>query len=55
MSGTIKAMDTHERLLGSGRFDTENAGYAWMRRYVKRWPKRIWAVEGVNGAGRPLA
>jgi transposase len=26
-----------------------------MRRYAKAWPDRIWAVEGANGAGRPLA
>ncbi|RPF28551.1 transposase [Georgenia muralis] len=26
-----------------------------MRRYVKQWPTRLWAVEGANGAGRPLA
>ena len=26
-----------------------------MRGYVKTWPQRTWAVEGANGAGRPLA
>ena len=26
-----------------------------MRAYVKAWPERTWAVEGANGAGRPLA
>jgi transposase len=26
-----------------------------MRKYVKSWPDRVWAVEGSNGAGRPLA
>ena len=55
MSVTIEVVDPHERLLGSGRFDTTNAGYAAMQRYVKQWPDRIWAVEGANGAGRPLA
>jgi transposase len=55
MSVTIEVVDTHELLLGSGRFDTTNAGYAAMRRYVKQWPTRVWAVEGANGAGRPLA
>ena len=55
MSVTIEVVDTHERLLGSERFDTNNAGYADMRRYVKQWPTRLWAVEGANGAGRPLA
>ena len=45
----------HEQLLGSGRFATDQAGYAAMMRYVKQWPDRVWAVEGANGAGRPLA
>lgn len=26
-----------------------------MRTYVKAWPERLWAIEGANGAGRPLA
>jgi len=55
MSVTIEVVNTHERLLGTGRFDTTNAGYAAMQRYVKQWPERLWAVEGANGAGRPLA
>lgn len=55
MSVTIEVVDTHEKLLGSRRFDTTNAGYADMRRSVQQWPDRVWAVEGANGAGRPLA
>jgi transposase len=55
MSVTIEVVDTHEQLLGAGRFDTTNAGYAAMQRYVRQWPDRLWAVEGANGAGRPLA
>ena len=55
MSVTIEVVDTHERLLGSGKFATDKAGYAAMQRYVKQWPQRTWAVEGANGAGRPLA
>ena len=26
-----------------------------MRNYAKTWPDRVWAVEGANGVGRPLA
>jgi len=55
MSVTIEVVDTHEQLVGAGRFATDKAGYAAMRRYVKQWPDRLWAVEGANGAGRPLA
>ena len=53
MSATIEVVDTHEHLLGTGRFDTDNAGYAAMQRYVRQWPDRVWAIEGANGTGRP--
>lgn len=55
LSATIEVVDQQERLLGAGRFTTDQAGYAAMRRYAKSWPNRLWAVEGANGAGRPLA
>jgi transposase len=55
LSATIEVVDQHERLLESGRFTTDRAGYAAMRSYTKTWPQRVWAVEGSNGAGRPLA
>ncbi|HEU4540360.1 MAG TPA: IS110 family transposase, partial [Jiangellaceae bacterium] len=55
LSATIEVVDHHEELLGLGRFTTDRAGYAAMRRYAKSWPDRVWAVEGANGAGRPLA
>ena len=55
LSATIEVVDRAERLLGSGRFATDKAGYAAMRSHVKGWPDRVWAVEGANGAGRPLA
>jgi transposase len=55
LSPTIEVVDKQEHLLGSGRFNTNQAGYAAMRSYVKTWPNRVWAVEGANGAGRPLA
>ncbi|MCY7395282.1 MAG: IS110 family transposase [Nocardioides sp.] len=55
MSATIEVVDNNEQLLGTGRFDTDKAGYSEMQRFVKQWPDRTWAVEGANGAGRPLA
>ena len=55
LSATIEVVDEHEKLLGSGRFTTDQAGYTAMRAYAKTWPDRVWAVEGANGAGRPLA
>ncbi|MDQ3104123.1 MAG: IS110 family transposase [Actinomycetota bacterium] len=55
LSATIEVVDRAEQLLGSGRFLTDRAGYAAMRSYARAWPERVWAVEGANGAGRPLA
>ena len=55
LSATIEVVDAHETVLATGRFGTDKAGYATMRRAVSRWSERVWAVEGSNGAGRPLA
>jgi transposase len=55
LSATIEVVDGHEKLLGSGRFGTDQAGYTALRAYAKSWPERTWAIEGSNGAGRPLA
>jgi transposase len=55
LSATIEVVDERERVLAVGRFSTDRAGYAAMRKTVSRWPDRVWAVEGSNGAGRPLA
>jgi hypothetical protein len=55
LSVTIEVVDHRERILATGRFDTDKAGYAMMRKHVAAWPERVWAVEGSNGAGRPLA
>lgn len=55
LSATIEVVDDRERKLGQGRFATDRAGYAAMVKYARAWPDRVWAVEGANGAGRPLA
>ena len=55
LSATLEVVDPDERKLGQGRFVTDRAGYAAMLTYAKAWPARVWAVEGANGAGRPLA
>ena len=54
-SATLEVVDDKETVLATGRFTTDKAGYAAMRRYVASFPDRTWAVEGSNGAGRPLA
>ena len=55
LSATIEVVDHLEQMLGSGRFTTDRAGYSAMRNYAKSWSERVWAVEGANGVGRPLA
>jgi transposase len=55
LSATIEVVDDRETVLATGRFGTDKAGYAAMRKVVASWPDRTWAVEGSNGAGRPLA
>ena len=55
LSATIEVVDDREAVLATGRFGTDKTGYAAMRSRVKAWPERTWAVEGSNGAGRPLA
>ncbi|MCB0906156.1 MAG: IS110 family transposase [Nocardioidaceae bacterium] len=55
LSATIEVMDRHETVLATGRFGTDKVGYAAMRRHVAGYRDRTWAVEGSNGAGRPLA
>ena len=55
LSATIEVLDDSETVLATGRFGTDKDGYAAMRRRVASFPERVWAVEGSNGAGRPLA
>jgi transposase len=55
LSATIKVLDERERVLGGGRFGTDRDGYRQLLAAGRRWPDRVWAVEGCNGVGRPLA
>jgi transposase len=54
-SATIEVMDEHETVLDGARFATDAVGYRSMVTFVKRWPDRVWAVEGVNGIGHHIA
>ena len=54
-SATIEVMTADEAVLGGGRYGTDAAGLAAMLAAVRRWPERIWAVEGSRGVGRYLA
>ena len=54
-SATIEVRDEREVLRATGRFGADTGGYRAMLRYCRQWPRRTWAVEGANGAGRPLS
>jgi transposase len=54
-SATIEVMASDETILGAGRFDTDRGGYTAMKTYARRWPNRIWAIEGCQGIGRHIA
>ena len=55
LSVTIEARDSREMLRATGRFGTDARGYRLLMAYARQWPERVWAVEGANGIGRPLA
>jgi transposase len=55
MSVTFEARDSREILRATGRFGTDARGYRLLVAYARQWPERVWAVEGANGIGRPLA
>jgi len=55
LSATIEVIDTGERVLGGGRFLADRDGYRAMRAAGRAWPRRVGAVEGANGIGKPLA
>lgn len=54
-SHTIEVIDGRERVLAAEWFENTNAGYRAMRALARRWPARVWAVEGATGVGRHLA
>jgi transposase len=62
-SVTIEVMTADETVRGGGRFGTDQAGFAAMRRYVSQFTTSsgsssegvVWAVEGCNGIGRHVA
>jgi transposase len=54
-SVTIEVMTADETVLGRGRYGTDEAGFADMKRYVSQFPDRVWAIEGCNGIGHHVA
>lgn len=54
-SVTIEVMAPDELVLGAGRYGTDQAGFTALLRDARRWPERIWAVEGCSGIGHHVA
>ena len=54
-TATIEVMTADEIIVGGGQFTTDTDGYTAMRDYGRRWPERVWAVEGCEGIGRHIA
>lgn len=54
-SNTIEVIDKSETVLLTARFDNTNVGYRQLRTQARRWPDRVWAVEGATGVGLHLA
>ena len=53
LSATIEVVDDREAVLATGRFGTDKAGYAAMRKHVASYPERVWGC--VNRVHRLLA
>src|SRR5664280_3030758 len=54
-SATIEVLDEQELVLAVGRFGTDREGYRQLLAAGRKWPQRLWAVEGCQGIGRHLA
>jgi transposase len=54
-SATIEVIDDREQVLAQGRYGTDRDGYQAMLTLARRYPDRVWGVEGCAGIGRHLA
>ncbi|WP_280372846.1 IS110 family transposase, partial [Nocardia abscessus] len=54
-SWTAVAVDRRCQPLASIRVEVNRDGYRQLRRFARRWPKAVWAIEGARGLGAPLA
>ncbi len=54
-SHAMAVLDSSEGQLASLQVSNDNDGYRAMLRLARRWPLRIWAVEGASGVGTHLA
>ena len=54
-SATIEVMASDEIVAGGGRYATGTPGCRLMLADARRWPERVWAIEGCQGIGRHIA
>lgn len=54
-SATIEVINERGDMVTVGKFGTDKFGYAEMLSAGRRFPERVWAVEGCNGVGRHIA
>lgn len=54
-SATIEVINEVGDILTTGKFGTDQVGYAEMLAAGRRFSDRVWAVEGCNGVGRHIA
>lgn len=54
-SATIEIIDPTGKILATGRYGTDNAGYSEMLTTASKYTERVWAIEGCNGIGRHIA
>ncbi|HZN70672.1 MAG TPA: transposase [Micromonosporaceae bacterium] len=54
-SATIEVIDAHEKVLARSRYGTDTDGYQSMLAAGRRFPDRVWAVQGCAGIGRHIA
>jgi transposase len=54
-SATIEVIDEREQVQCQGRYGTDTDGYQQMLAAGRRFPDRVWAVEGCAGIGRHVA
>jgi len=54
-SATIEMINEVGAVIETGKFGTDQPGYAGMLAAGRRFTERLWAVEGCNGVGRHIA
>ncbi|MFG3301518.1 IS110 family transposase [Micromonospora chersina] len=53
-SWTAAAVDSSQRVLAVVRVEVNRDGYRQLRRFARRFPHAVWAIEGAGGLGAPL-